>query len=115
MGGEFHVVDDAVLLGTPVTTRAIKWQRASAVVSGRLVNGYLRSDWVLAFLYRYLEWGISVAGLTAVDVKGVDNVDLSGIGVSGHEDYRHHFSEILAQVRINERHPVPASEVVVEG
>merc|ERR1712039_879271 len=110
MGGEFHVVDDAVLLGTPVTTRAIKWQKASAVVSGRLVNGYLRSDWVLAFLYRYLEWGISVAGLSKVDVEGVENVELSGIGVRGHEDYRQHFANILAKVRISERHPTWASE-----
>merc|ERR1719215_2241480 len=96
--GEFNVVDDVVLLGTPVTTGAKKWQKVRAVASGRVLNGYLGSDWVLAFLYRYLEWGITVAGLSKVDVEGVDNVDLSGIGISGHDDYRKHFPDILAQV-----------------
>uniref|UniRef100_A0A7S2IA76 Uncharacterized protein n=1 Tax=Alexandrium andersonii TaxID=327968 RepID=A0A7S2IA76_9DINO len=106
--GEFHAVDDVVLLGTPVTTRESKWQKVRAVVSGRVVNGYLGSDWVLAFLYRYLEWGLSVAGLSEVNVPGVENVDLSGIGIAGHHDYPRHILDIMARMRIGERR-APAS------
>ncbi|CAJ1460756.1 unnamed protein product [Effrenium voratum] len=32
--GEFHVVDDVVLLGTPVTTEATKWQKAGVLIAG---------------------------------------------------------------------------------
>ena len=87
-----------------------------AVVSGRVVNGFLGNDWargqvvglkrclqVLAFLYRYLEWlsskvfrvlevrwGVSVAGLSQVQVPGVENVNLDGLGIQGHHDYPRH-------------------------
>ena len=43
----------AVLLGTPASPTGEGWQRARQVVSGRLINGYIKSDWVLGFLYRY--------------------------------------------------------------
>ena len=34
------VVEEAVLLGAPVTSCADDWSRLSRVVSGRIVNGY---------------------------------------------------------------------------
>eukprot|EP00928_Gymnodinium_smaydae_P053428 TRINITY_DN37419_c0_g1_i1.p1 TRINITY_DN37419_c0_g1~~TRINITY_DN37419_c0_g1_i1.p1 ORF type:complete len:890 (-),score=139.08 TRINITY_DN37419_c0_g1_i1:69-2699(-) len=103
--GELNAVDDVVLFATPVTTLAPEWKQARTVVSGRLINAYLPSDWVLAFLYRYLEWGISVAGLSEVKVPGVENIDVSGIGVSGHQDYMRHGLRILAKARAGERCP----------
>mmetsp|Transcript_81285 Transcript_81285/g.188818 ORF Transcript_81285/g.188818 Transcript_81285/m.188818 type:complete len:208 (-) Transcript_81285:41-664(-) len=106
--GEFHAVHDVVLLGTPVTTSSSKWNKVRAVVSGRVVNGYLGSDWVLAFLYRYLEWGLSVAGLSEVRVPGIENINLSGLGIAGHHDYPRHVPNIMARMRIGE-HRVPAS------
>merc|ERR1719436_1299737 len=84
--GEFHVVDDVVLLGTPASTRLVNWRKVRAVASGRVVNGYLRGDWALAFFYRYLEFGLTVAGLSEVQVPGVENVDLKGLGIKGHSD-----------------------------
>lgn len=104
--GELHVVDDVVLLGTPVTTEPSKWQKVRSVASGRVVNGFLGNDWVLAFLYRYLEWGVSVAGLSQVQVPGVENVNLDGLGIQGHHDYPRHIANILAKMRLGEQPPV---------
>lgn len=100
--GEFHAVDDVILLATPVTTKQKHWRQARAVVSGRLVNCYLGTDWVLAFLYRYLEWGIFVAGLRPVCTAGVENVDLAGLGIQGHHDFTDHMPDILARARAGE-------------
>lgn len=100
---EFNVVDDVVLLGTPVSTRPDKWRKVRATASGRVVNGYLRGDWALAFFYRYLEWGLTVAGLSEVKVPGVENVHLEGLGIKGHSDYPNHISDILSKMRIGER------------
>ncbi|CAE8639497.1 unnamed protein product, partial [Polarella glacialis] len=107
--GEFHAVDDVILLGTPVTTGASKWRQVRAVASGRVINGYLKSDWILAFLYRYLEWGVSVAGLSEVKVPGIENFNLEGLGISGHTDYPRHVANILAKMRIGERQEPPLS------
>merc|ERR1740138_664595 len=96
---EFHVVDDVILLGAPVSTRPGKWRKVRAAASGRVVNGYLRGDWALAFFYRYLEWGLSVAGLSEVQVPGVENVDLGGLGIQGQGDYPKHFCDILTKMR----------------
>jgi len=106
--GEFNVVDDVVLLGAPVSTKQFKWRKVRAVASGRVVNGYLDCDWVLAFLYRYMEWGVTVAGLSPVHVPGVENVNLKGLGIAGHHDYPKHMSNILAKMRIGEQHLVIA-------
>lgn len=100
---EFHVVDDVILLGAPVSTRPGKWRKVRAAASGRVVNGYLRGDWALAFFYRYLEWGLTVAGLSEVKVPGVENVNLKGLGIEGHSDYPNHMSEIFAKMCIGER------------
>lgn len=103
--GEFHAVNDVVLLGAPVTTDRTKWSKARAVVSGRLVNCYFWKDWILAFLYRYLEWGITVAGLSRVTVPGVENVDVSGLGFQSHADYPKYILDILALARMGEFRP----------
>ncbi|KAF4661999.1 hypothetical protein FOZ61_002814 [Perkinsus olseni] len=75
---------------------------ARAVVSGRFVNGYSGSDWVLGFLYRYMEWGVKVAGLSpARGISGVENVDLGKL-VERHDHYPEYLSEIMAVLDILE-------------
>jgi len=108
--GEFHAVDDVVIMGTPVTARLEKWKKARAVVSGRLVNCHWGHDWLMAFCYRYLEWGISVAGLSPVDCPGVENIDLANLGLQGHEDYPNHVQEILASIRLGDRTQLTKNE-----
>jgi len=46
-------VENAVLLGAPVSARVERWRAARTAVSGRLVNGYSDHDWMLKYLYAY--------------------------------------------------------------
>ena len=62
------------------------------------MNGYIKSDWVLAFLYRYMEWKLAVAGLGPVDQKGVENFDLSTI-VNSHDEYPRKMDEIFTKFK----------------
>jgi hypothetical protein len=86
------IIQDVVLLGTPIgievrclplsspsshSAQTSAWERARQVVAGRLINGYSERDYVLALLYRYEKWAVNVAGLKAIEVEGVENVNLS--------------------------------------
>lgn len=46
------IVEHAVLLGTPSSSAVKRWSMARRVVSGRLINGYSSSDWLLTLCYR---------------------------------------------------------------
>ena len=97
--GQFHCVQHAILLGAPCSPKGEAWQRARQVVSGRLVNGYTCSDWILGILYRYMELKMSVAGLGAVmECDGVENVDLSDL-VRAHDEYPLRMEEIFTRLK----------------
>jgi hypothetical protein len=89
------LVENVVLLGSPVGCNVAKWAEIKTVVSGRLVNGYCGSDGVLKFLYRYNRWELNIAGL--VEVPGMENVDLSSI-VNHHLDYAEKIPEIMRKL-----------------
>jgi len=80
-----HLIDSVYLFGLPTSTRDIvSWKKVRAVVSGRLVNGWVEpeEDYVLAILSRTSmlaegSWG--VAGLAPVQVKGIENVKCEDI------------------------------------
>ena len=46
------VVENAVMLGAPVSTSLERWALARSSVSGRLINGYSTRDWILGLVYR---------------------------------------------------------------
>lgn len=71
------------------------------MVSGRIVNGYCRADWLLSFVYRTSSVQLRVAGLQPVLLQDrrVENVDLSSV-VSGHLDYARQMDVILKAVGI---------------
>ena len=50
------IIEDAVLLGTPVTGNAKDWMPLSRVVAGRIVNGYCRYI-VIMNIYSLYDFG----------------------------------------------------------
>ncbi|KAM5270174.1 transmembrane and coiled-coil domain-containing protein 4 isoform 2-T2 [Hipposideros larvatus] len=96
------IIEDVVLLGAPVEGEAKHWEPFRKVVSGRIVNGYCRGDWLLSFVYRTSSVQLRVAGLQPVELqdKRMENVDLSSV-VSGHLDYAKQMDVILKAVGIH--------------
>ncbi|XP_006766704.1 PREDICTED: transmembrane and coiled-coil domain-containing protein 4 [Myotis davidii] len=95
------IIEDVVLLGAPVEGEAKHWEPFRKVVSGRIINGYSRGDWLLSFVYRTSSAQLQVAGLQPVLLQDrrMENVDLSSM-VSGHLDYGKKMDVILKAVGI---------------
>uniref|UniRef100_A0A8C2U968 Transmembrane and coiled-coil domains 4 n=1 Tax=Coturnix japonica TaxID=93934 RepID=A0A8C2U968_COTJA len=95
------IIEDVVLLGAPVEGEAKYWKAITKVVSGRIINGYCRGDWLLGFVYRTSSVQLNVAGLQPVklDDRRMVNMDLSSV-VSGHLDYMKQMDVILKAVGI---------------
>jgi uncharacterized membrane protein YgcG len=87
--GAFGLVQNVYLFGSPVVVKKDEYMRARAVVSGRFVNGYNRSDWILGYLFRLTNGGIRrIGGLAPIeDIPGIENMDVSEF-VVGHMNYR---------------------------
>ena len=87
--GAFGLVQNVYLFGSPVVVKRDEYLRARAVVSGRFVNGYNRSDWILGYLFRLTNGGIRrIAGLAPIeDIPGIENMDVAEF-VVGHMNYR---------------------------
>ncbi|GMF19468.1 unnamed protein product [Phytophthora fragariaefolia] len=88
------IVENAVLLGSPVPLARDDWTNARRVVSGRLINGYSEKDWMLGIMYRYQGWALNSAGIAPIDIAGVENVDLSEI-IGGHLEYKSKIGAIM--------------------
>lgn len=95
------IIEDVVLLGAPVEGDPKYWEPFRKVVSGRIVNGYCRGDWLLSFVYRTSSVQLRVAGLQPVLLQDrrMENVDLSAV-VNGHLDYAKQMDVILKTVGI---------------
>ncbi|TGZ84754.1 DUF726-domain-containing protein [Ascodesmis nigricans] len=116
-GRGYGIIEDVVLLGAPITATKEEWRLVRSVVAGRLVNGFSPRDWVLGFLER--EWwrgdGRVVAGLEAVGVLGVEDVDL-GERVGGHLAYAESAGRVVEEVLGDyEGEKKKEAEVKVEG
>lgn len=82
------ILEDVILLGAPVSANTSYWEPLTRVVSGKLINGYCRGDWMLKFLYRSSSMQVHIAGLMPVKMQHhcMHNIDLSDV-VKGHLDY----------------------------
>ncbi|NWW71226.1 TMCO4 protein, partial [Climacteris rufus] len=102
------IIEDVVLLGAPVEGEAKHWKSLTKVVSGRIINGYCRGDWLLSFVYRTSSVQLNVAGLQPVDLddRRMVNMDLSSV-VNGHLDYMKQMDTILKAVGIKTKECQP--------
>ncbi|GAB9465108.1 hypothetical protein Gpo141_00002527 [Globisporangium polare] len=88
------IVENAVLLGSPVPGANNDWKNARRVVAGRLINGFSENDWMLGVMYRYQGWALNSAGIAAINVHGVENVNLSSV-ISGHMEYKNKIGVVM--------------------
>lgn len=92
------MIQNAYLFGSPVIAKKDEYLRARTVVSGRFVNGYTKTDWILGYLFRATSGGISrVSGLAPVEVPGIENHDVTEF-VPGHMSYRTAMPRLLQEV-----------------
>ncbi|SIO73321.1 Uncharacterized membrane protein YFL034W [Babesia microti strain RI] len=93
----FDRVKNIVLMGLPSTAGKTEWQMCRNVVSGRLINVFSSKDWILGFLYRFMEWKFSVAGLRPIEVDGIENWDASDI-INTHNDWATNMPIIMSNI-----------------
>jgi pimeloyl-ACP methyl ester carboxylesterase len=95
----YGIVQDVILLGATLSAPQKTWFQVRSVVSGRFVNGFSQTDWVLNYLFRATSGGVgTVAGLRPVEnVPGLENVDVTD-KISGHTSYRAFMPLILDQL-----------------
>lgn len=93
------IIENAILLGASVPVDKDEWKSARQIVSGRLVNGFSENDWMLAIMYRYQGWALNCAGITRIEVDGVENIDLSDT-ISGHFEYKDKIANILDLLKL---------------
>ncbi|KAI8149599.1 hypothetical protein BJV82DRAFT_662886 [Fennellomyces sp. T-0311] len=112
----YGLVENVALFGTPVSASKSQWKECTTVVSGRFVNGYATSDWLLGFLFRASTAGLgNVAGLRPIaHIEGdrVQNVDCTDL-VKGHLSYRMAMPKLLKRagfVVTSEELPDPVKE-----
>ena len=99
------IIQDVLIMGTPVIPDPELFSAARSIVAGRFVNCYSTKDWLLSVLF----WqGVSkpAAGLVPIDCPGIENVNCSDI-VSGHADYIEKLDEIFSLTGIH-GHSMPA-------
>ncbi|GIX64845.1 transmembrane and coiled-coil domain-containing protein 4 [Babesia caballi] len=95
-----NLVKDVVLMGLPSTVGPAEWVKCCSVVAGRLINVYSRHDWMLGYLYRHLDSGVTVAGLRPVVSEDVENYDATDF-IKAHHDYMSKISDILTLVHVD--------------
>jgi len=85
----YGIVDNAFLIGAPVSADAEQWGKAKQAVSGRFVNAFSGTDWALAVFHRATSHGFNIAGLTKIEHDDIENVNMAFLGVRGHGDLRY--------------------------
>ncbi|XP_067947899.1 transmembrane and coiled-coil domain-containing protein 4-like [Watersipora subatra] len=103
------IIENAYLLGAPVSGNVADWKPFSKVVAGKIVNAYIRNDWILKFLYRTASAQLTIAGTKPVewDDRRMVNMDLTNV-VNGHMDYMKKMTVVLEAVGIHTK-PLPTT------
>ena len=103
----FGIVENVYLLGATCSASKEDFILMRKVVAGRFVNVFNRSDWLLSLLHKTntTDMLIPLAGLTAVHVAGIENIDASAV-VDSHASYASHLSRVLDLIPV---YPSPQS------
>ncbi|SCM19643.1 conserved protein, unknown function [Plasmodium chabaudi chabaudi] len=96
----YNIVSNAIFIGLPATTSTRVWNQIRMTVTNRVINVYSKNDWLLGFLYRYMEWKLSVAGLMPINDPGIENYDASGI-IHSHLDYKRKLKDIFRLINFD--------------
>jgi len=108
----FGLVEEVILIGSPIPSDSHHWVTMRSVVSGNVTNVYSENDYILAFLYRATSIQLGIAGLQKIDgVEGVSNLDLSE-EVSGHLRYPELIGKILRKAGME---GILVSDEIIEG
>lgn len=86
--GALGIVDNVYVMGAAVTADPERWKKIRPVVAGRIVNAYGSYDWALAFFHRGCGHGVYVSGLRRVEIEGVENLNMSYLGIEGHRELK---------------------------
>ncbi|CCU74968.1 DUF726 domain-containing protein [Blumeria hordei DH14] len=96
---EFGLIENVVMLGSPVPSDITAWKAMRSVVAGRLVNVYSTHDYILSFLYRTSKIQYGIAGIQPItSVNRIENLEVSDI-VNGHLKYRDVVGTILQKLK----------------
>jgi len=95
------LIYSATLIALPEGPSAVQWAAARSVVSYEVVNCYSDRDWVGAIAARLYTLSAKVAGLRAVGVEGIRDVEVSDL-VGGHLQLRQKVGQIMERVRTGE-------------
>ncbi|QSL64690.1 hypothetical protein MERGE_001992 [Pneumocystis wakefieldiae] len=95
----YGIIQNVYLFGTPVVIKENNWILASSVVAGRFINGYIKNDWILGYLFRITYGGIGqIAGLQPIQkIPSIENIDVSDL-VDGHMNYREAMPKLMKKV-----------------
>ncbi|KAL5073900.1 hypothetical protein RYX36_012884 [Vicia faba] len=104
------LVERVVLLGAPISIEDEKWEVARKMVAGRFVNAYSTNDWTLGLAFRASLLSKGLAGIQAVDLPGIENVDVTHI-IEGHSSYLGMTPKVLEQLELDNYFPVYKGKV----
>ncbi|KAK8964890.1 hypothetical protein KSP40_PGU016320 [Platanthera guangdongensis] len=107
-GDNGGLVERVVFLGAPISLRGEQWESARKMVAGRFINVYSTNDWMLGVVFRASLLSQGLAGIQAIDIPGIENVDVTNV-VSGHSSYLWAAPKILAQLDLDTCYPIFSS------
>ncbi|KAJ0041184.1 hypothetical protein Pint_28403 [Pistacia integerrima] len=104
------IVERVVLLGAPISIKDQNWEAVRKMVAGRFVNAYSTNDWMLGLSFRASLFSQGLAGIQAIDVPGIENVDVTHL-IEGHSSYLWATQQILDRLELDTYYPVFRSDL----